>query len=709
MKTVSREAFRRLLSPGRIGPMETPNRIVMSPMGTNLAEPDGRVGKRLLDYYEARARGGAGLLVVGVAAVAYPRGQAIPGQVAVSDDTFLPGLTELAHRIHAHGVRAALQLQHAGKVATRDIAAGRPLWVPSPPDKSADMGAGLMQDLTSDEIGRLVANLAGENARMEFHEMTREDIAEAVHWFADAAARAQRAGFDGVELHAGHGYLIASFLSPASNRRTDEYGGPLENRARFLLETIRAVRGATGPDFALWCRIDACEYRIDGGITPTEACATAHLVEQAGADAVHVSAYANPYIGAAFTEAPLVHRPAGFIEFASAIKRRVSIPVIAVGRITPERAERALEAEEADFIAMARPLLADPDLPKKLAEGRRAEVRPCVYCYTCVGNIFVNDPVVCAVNPRTAREAELTPTPATKRRRVLVVGGGPAGLEAARVAAERGHEVMLCESERALGGTLRLAALVWEPHADLLDYLISGVTQVGVRVRLACRVDERVLGAFRPDTILVATGARHRAPAIEGTDQPWVLSSEEFHDLMGGRPPARKLAAWQRALVRLAAASGLLAKPRTLARLSRRWMPLGRRVVIVGGGLVGVELAEFLVSRGRTVTIVEQGPFLAPEMAIPRRWRALDGLRRAGVELLTETAVERIDADGTHLTCDRTIAADHVVLATGAHPDASVAERLAGRHPDVRAIGDCREVGMLAAAIEAGARAACAL
>ncbi|RMF22961.1 MAG: NADH:flavin oxidoreductase, partial [Deltaproteobacteria bacterium] len=397
----AKRTFPQLLSPGRIGPLETPNRIIMSPMGTNLGETDGRVGERLLAYYEARARGGAGLLITGVAAVAYPHGQAIPGQVAVSDDAFLPGLEELARRIHRHGARAALQLQHAGKVATRDIAAGRPLWVPSLPSKGDDMGAGLMQDLTADEVSRLVANLAGENARIEFHEMTREDIAEAVRRFAEAAARAQRAGFDGVELHAGHGYLIASFLSPASNHRTDEYGGPLENRARFLVETIRAVREATGPEFAVWCRMDACEYRIDGGITLDDARAAARLAEQAGAHAIHVSAYANPYIGAAFTEAPLVHRPAGFLEFAAAIKREVSVPVIAVGRISPERAEQALSAGEADFIAMARPLLADPDLPRKLAEGRRREVRPCVYCYTCVGNIFVNDSVVCAVNPRT--------------------------------------------------------------------------------------------------------------------------------------------------------------------------------------------------------------------------------------------------------------------------------------------------------------------
>ncbi len=701
--------YRHLLSPGRLGPLRLANRIVMSPMGTNLGEEDGRCGQRLLDYYEARAQGGAALVIAGVAAVAYPHGQAIPRQIAVSDDRYLEGLRALADRIHAHGALAALQLQHAGKVATRDIAAGRPLWVPSLPSKGDDMGAGLMQDLTADEIARLVANLSGESARIAFHEMTKADIAAMVERFAAAADRARRAGFDGVEIHAGHGYLIASFLSPASNHRTDEYGGSLENRARFLVETIKAVREAAGPDMAVWCRLDACEKRIEGGITLEDARATARLAEAAGADAIHVSAYANPYIGAAFTEAPLVHEPAGFLGYAAAIKRDVSIPVIAVGRLSPERAEEAIAAGEADFVAMARPLLADPDLPRKLREGRRREVRPCVYCYTCVGNIFVNESVVCAVNPRTGREEELSAGPAARRRRVLVIGGGPAGLEAARVAAERGHEVLLCERERALGGTLRLAAVVWEPYADLIDYMITAARRAGAKLRPGEEPDPAVLGRFQPDVVLVATGARQTKPAIEGAELPHVLSSQDLHEMLCGRPPAAKLGLPERLAVRAAAASGILWQPRTLARLARFWMPLGRRVVVVGGGLVGIELAEFLAEHGRSVAVVEQGPYLAPELAIPRRWRTLDRLRRMGVELLAATAVERIEPGGVVVAGGRTLAADHVILATGVAADLSVYERFAALHPDVRAIGDCQEVGMLAAAIEAGARAACAL
>jgi len=237
--------------------------------------------------------------------------------------------------------------------------------------------------------------------------MTGEDVAHLVARFAEAAERARRAGFDGVELHAGHGYILSEFLSPASNRREDVYGGPIENRARFLVETIRAVKERVGDDFPVWCRIDGCEYRTRGGITPEDAQHAAELAEAAGADAIHVSAYADSTEGAAFTEAPLVHQPCGFVPHAEGVKKRVGVPVIAVGRIEPEEAEALLVRGGADFIAMARKLLADPQLARKLTEGRRADIRPCIYCYTCVGRIFLNQESACAVNARSGREFEI--------------------------------------------------------------------------------------------------------------------------------------------------------------------------------------------------------------------------------------------------------------------------------------------------------------
>ncbi|MBW2274639.1 MAG: tRNA-dihydrouridine synthase, partial [Deltaproteobacteria bacterium] len=429
-----------LMSPGRIGTLELRNRIVMTPMGSNLAEADGHLGERIIRYYEERAKGGAGMVIMGVGAIAWPAGACNPKQVAISDDAFLPGLCEITRRVHGHGAKIAIQLQHAGKVATRDMAVGRPMLVPSIPEAKA---GDLMSEMTREEAQAFTADFRREGAGMFYHEASKEDLAQVVEQFAAAADRARRAGFDGIELHAGHGYLISSFISPASNKRTDEYGGPLENRTRLLAETLQACRSRLGADFPIWCRIDSCEYRVEGGITFDDAQQTAEIAEAAGADAIHVSAYADPSSAVAFTEAPLVHKPCGFVDFAAAVKKRVTVPVIAVGRIEPEEADRLVAEGRADFVAMGRKLLADPELPRKLDEGRPEDVRPCIYCYTCVGEIFFNRSSRCAVNPASGKEAELEIRPATVPKKVLVVGGGPAGMEVARIAALRGHRVTL--------------------------------------------------------------------------------------------------------------------------------------------------------------------------------------------------------------------------------------------------------------------------
>jgi 2,4-dienoyl-CoA reductase (NADPH2) len=689
--------------------METRNRIVMSPMGTNFGEQDGRVSERTLRYYEARALGGAGLIIVGVAAIAYPEGKAIPRQLGISDDRFLPGLTALAERIRRHGARAAIQLQHAGKVATQDIAAGIPLLVPSLPQH----GGGMLEDLTGEESEKLLRNLMRPGARLDFHELTGKEIPHIVARFADAAERARRAGFDGVEIHAGHGYLISAFLSRATNRRTDAYGGSAGARARLLVEVIRAAKDRAGADFPVWCRLDAREYRIEDGITLEESRETARLAEAAGADALHVSAYGNPTSGIAFTEAPLVHEPGAYLTFAAAIKREVRIPVIAVGRISPEEGERVLRAGGADFIAMGRKLLADPELPLKLRDGRPEDVRPCVYGYTCVGNIFVGESVACAANPATGREAELAIEKAATPRRVLVIGGGPAGLEAARVAALRGHRVVLCEKERRLGGALFFSSLLWEPNGELVDHLVAQIRKLPIDVRLGQEVTPALVGEIDPEVILVATGARHVRPAIPGADRRHVLDGADLRDLFlyrGVGRAARRLGFGKRALLRAGCWLGVAERPAWARRLSRLWMPLGRRVVIVGGGLVGIELAEFLAERGRRVTVVEEGEWLASEMALPRRWRALDRLRERGADLRTGVRVEEITETGVRLLArsgeSDTVPADAVLLAAGVAPDPRLAEVLGARHPAVRALGDCRAVGFLAGALEDGARAA---
>ncbi|MBO4968601.1 MAG: NADH:flavin oxidoreductase, partial [Pseudomonas sp.] len=395
--------YPQLLAPGRIGSLELRNRIIMAPMGSNFAEADGQCGERIQAYYEARARGGAGLLIMGVCSVAFPAGTAEPFQVGVSSDDFIPGLSRLAERVHQHGAKIAMQLQHAGKTAVRDMAEGRQLWVPSvPPVLQSDM----MAALTPEELANFVSSMKRRAEGSPIRVMDSADIAQMIEWFASAADRARRAGFDGVEIHAAHGYIIAGFLSGYYNQREDEYGGSLDNRARLLLQIIAAIRAKVGHEFAVWLRLDAEELHTPGGINLEDAIAVARMAEAAGVDAVSVSATARITSGVVFTEAPLVHKPGGYLEWTAALKRSVQVPVIAVGRIEPEVGEAALKRGDCDFIAMARKFLADPDLPNKLLNDQEASIRPCIYCYVCVRQIFINERVKCAVNPMTGHEFE---------------------------------------------------------------------------------------------------------------------------------------------------------------------------------------------------------------------------------------------------------------------------------------------------------------
>jgi 2,4-dienoyl-CoA reductase (NADPH2) len=614
----------------------------------------------MVRYFEARARGGAGLVIIEIAGVVWPAGCANPSQLGISDDRFLPGLARLADAIRAHGAKAAIQLQHAGRVATRDIAAGRPLLVPSqPPPFAAD----LYHDLAPEDVRAATADYMRPGAKLHYRVATDEDLAAVPGWFAEAAARAQRAGFDGVELHAGHGYLFSAFLSPKSNRREDGYGGDLAGRARLLLETIRAVRARVGRTLALWMRFDGAELGVDGGIGEEDARETAALAEAAGLDAVHVSAYADPGSGAAFTRAPLVHARGGFADLARGVKSRVGIPVIAVGRLDPEEADELLHEGGADFVAMGRGLLADPDLPRKLAERARGAVRPCIYSYRCVGNVFLTKHVQCTVNPSTGREHAWpeAPAPAPRRRRVLVAGGGPAGLEVARLAAERGHAVVLCEAQRRLGGLALAAGLLDPAIGDLLAWLEGRVRALDVEIVLGKPVDAAALAGLAPDAVVVATGARRAAPELPGGER--VLRLDGLEDALR---------------------EGALARG---------------AVAILGGGSIGLDLAARLVREGRAVTVLEPGRRFGAPMAPPRLWRTLAHLRRDGVALLAGMrpvafepgALRYADARGV----ERVLACEHVVAADLGRADDALAASLAASGPPVYRVGDGAGPGYL--------------
>jgi NADPH-dependent 2,4-dienoyl-CoA reductase/sulfur reductase-like enzyme len=379
--------------------------------------------------------------------------------------------------------------------------------------------------------------------------------------------------------------------------------------------------------------------------------------------------------------------------------------VIAVGRIEPEVAEQVLARGDADFIAMGRKLLADPQLPNKLIQGQQEAIRPCIYCYTCVSRIFVNDHVHCAVNARTGYEHEIVLLPALQPRHVLVVGGGPAGMETARVAALRGHQVTLAEQSADLGGTVFFSSIVYPENGKLIEYLAGQVRQLGVDVHLSTTVDRGCLRALAPDVVVVATGARRDALPIPGADQGHVFSGDQLRALMTGSDPAAvhdKLCGWQRALLSVAGLLGITKNAHWLRRLSYLWMPLGKRVSIVGGGLVGLELAEFLAKRGRDVTVVEAGEKFGTELAIVRRWRVLEDLQQLGAVLINRTDVSCIRERSLTLVCDGdevVIETDTVILASGATGDLSLAELSQSLGFETHVAGDCDGVGYIEGAI----------
>lgn len=740
-----------LLSTGRIGPMVTRNRVVMPAMDQNLCDDDGLLTEANIGHYVQRARGGVGLLIVETGAVAYPVGATSRHQPNLATDDAIAGFAELADRVHVHGAKVIAQLCHHGKTAGTDIVEERPLLVPSLPLPPMNP-MGMVEGLTIDEMMRMGARMQGK--RPTHAEATTDDLAAVVDAFAASAARLERAGCDGVEVHAAHGYLLSTFLSPFWNRRDDEYGCDVAGRARLLREVVEAIGAATSDRFAVVVRIDGAEFDVEGGITPLLAARHAAIAEAAGAHAIHVSAMGRPDSGVSFSEGPLPWLPEQYVGLADAVKAAVSVPVIAVGRIDADHGDALIATGRADFVSMGRQLLADPDTVARLEAGRPDLVRPCINCNTCVAENFWDATPVCAVNARLGRHHELDLPAAERARTVVVVGGGPAGMEAARVAALRGHRVTLLEASPRLGGTARFSALTTPVNGRLVDHLDAAVREAGVDVRLGTPATPELLATLAPDAIVVATGARRKRPDVPGADLPHVLSGDDLRAMLTGERHAAPGEATSNggtgdaatgdgatvtgatgdgggsglpAAARLALAvgnrTGLTSRAGLVRRASQVWMPIGNRVVVVGGSLVGVELAEFLAERGRTVTVFEPGRVAGLGMAHPRRWRALHQARSHGVAFVTDSELVEItptdvayrlpagnegdssssDNDGADETSGEVVRvdADTVIVASGVHPDPALAEQLRADESiaaEIHVVGDAADVDYIVGA-----------
>ncbi|MDP6323662.1 MAG: NAD(P)/FAD-dependent oxidoreductase [Acidimicrobiales bacterium] len=699
-----RKEFPRLLSEATLGPLTLRNRIVMPAMDQNNCTDDGLISNKTLQHYEDRAKGGAGLLILETSAVKWPDGATSKHQPSLSSDEVIPGLEKLAERAHKHGARMIVQACHHGRISGLDISRDVPVLVPSTPIPSFDT-LGMAYNTTTEELMKMATLTGGKLPT--FKEASREELVEIIEAFGEASLRIKKANLDGIEIHAAHGYLISTFLSRAWNRREDEWGGSIEKRARLLTEIIRKIRKKCGSDFAIVVRIDGHEYGIEHGITSEEASTTAAIAEEAGADAIHVSAISSSGTGVGFTEGPLPWERCQYSELAKNVKSAISIPVIAVGRIEPKDGERLIAENNCDFVAMGRQLLADPELPNNLINNTPEKIRPCINCFVCVAQNFWNGEPVCAVNPRLGNYEEIVEVP-KKLKNIVVVGAGPAGLECARVASNRGHKVTILEQTGSLGGTALFSSLTTPKNGELINWFEQVLKDSEVVIRKNFLADSKSIMSFEPDVVVIATGSQSSKSNIKGSELQHVLSRDQLKTLLQesnsseitkGRKNLSSLVLW------LGRKLGFFEDMEKIRKLSKLWMPLGKNVVIIGGGLVGVELSHFLSERKRNVSVLETRPVMAPEMAHPRRWRSLHQGSLSGVKFHNNIQVVEIRKNSVVYIKDESeceVPADSVILAEGIEADRKLHEKFADIEVETHIIGDAESIGYIEGAVRSG-------
>jgi 2,4-dienoyl-CoA reductase-like NADH-dependent reductase (Old Yellow Enzyme family)/thioredoxin reductase len=613
-------------------------------MNTNYATSDGSITQRHIEYYRERARGGIGLVIVEGAFV-HPMGRGASNQISLTDDKKIEGLSKLAKAIQAEGAKVAIQLYHGGRQASSLILRAQPVSASDVPCK-----------------------LVGETPRP----LTLEEIEETIGAYAEAARRVKEAGFDFVEIHAAHGYLVNQFLSPATNLRKDKYGGDLTGRTRLLLEIIQRIKEKAGENFPIICRLNGDDY-YEGGLTLVDAKKIAQIIEKTGVSAIHVSG--GIYDSANGESTAPMWLPRGFmVPLAQAIKSVTRVPVIAAGRINDFRlAEEIVEKGQADLVSMGRALIADPEAPRKAIEHREAEIRPCIACNEgCINMLFLSKPATCVLNAAVGKEEEFRFKPAQRTKKILVIGGGVGGMEFARISALRGHHVSLYERNSELGGQVLMGSVPSYKYElkNIVPYFRHELQRLGIDLHLEEEVTESIVDNMAPDTVCIATGSTSALPNIPGIKSKNVVLAT---DVLSGKAT------------------------------------VGDQVAILGGGEIGLETGYHLAEQGKKVTIIEQMKKVGTEMIPAFNSYVRHKFAEFGGKLITSAKVTEIKEDGAFYEKDGERSqekADTVVIALGTVPNTILVDSLRKRIPETYVVGDAAKRGKIMDAIHGAAEIA---
>jgi 2,4-dienoyl-CoA reductase (NADPH2) len=692
---LTNQRFPKLLEPAQIGQVKTKSRLIKTAQGSSVIEPDtGFVGERALNYYEALFKGGVGMLIVESCGVEYPLGTHHPPvQFRLHDDILIPSFSKLSAAAHKYNCPIFIQLIHSGP------------WNPT--------------GLRNLNNARCSSTLTKEDLPgpdfVETKAMTLEEIHMVQEMFIKASERAFKAGFDGVEINAATCTLPNSFLSRVFNKRADEYGaGSIENRARFVTEIISGVRKRLPPQFSVIVILNVAEYNHPKATPIEEGVQFAQLFEKAGAEAIQIRGH---YYGHRdglmhpdrffYPELPAnppkdvdwSNRGKGAIlPYADALKKAgIKVPIISAVRLDPILGEKALQAGRIEFVGMTRRLLCDPELPNKVAEDRLEDIRPCLGCLYCMDVRLQNKYVMCRVNPQLNREKEIVYEPAKVKKKVLVVGAGPAGMEAARVAAIKGHEVYLYDKYPKLGGLIPLAAMLKDVEinemTDVVKWFGIQLHKLGVKVRLGKEVNQAVIDQVKPQVIIVAGGGKHTVPDIPGFDSAKVITSAALHAQI--KPFLKYFS------------------PQTMERLTKLYMPVGKSIVLIGGRIHGCETAEFLTKRGRKVTIVDTSENIGEGMTGDDKALLFPWFDRKGVKRYLGAKLESIGSGKLNIVTKEgekiTLEADTLMTALPLSPNDALMKQLRGKAPEIYFVGDCSDPKLIAEATATGALTAAKL